>query len=78
MKKIIIAKSYEDYIRCCHRNCLNPKEVPHITEVSQLEKIHESVEPIFFGVQEDTPKYHELVRIMRSKGIRAQGKYIKS
>lgn len=77
MKKIIIANSYEDYIRCCHRNCLNPKEVPLITEASQIEQIHESVEPIYFGAVEDTPKYREIERIMRSKGIKVKGKNVR-
>jgi hypothetical protein len=77
MKKIIIAPNYESYVRCCHHNCLNQKEVPFITEASQIEKIDESVEPIFFGAIEDTPQYREIVRVMRSKGIRVKGEYVK-
>lgn len=74
--KVIIASTYEDYRRCCDQRCLNHKEVPWITEPAQIEKIHESVQPIYFGAVEDTPKYREIERIMRSKGILVKGQHI--
>jgi hypothetical protein len=74
MRVVIIAGNYEQYIRCCHQKCLNPKEVPFITEPSQIEMLNCAVNPIYFGTFYDNPKYNEIERLMKSKGIRADGR----
>ena len=77
MKKVIFAADYSQYIHCCHRNNLNPKHVPHITSLAQLEAIDEAVWPIFFGTSHpDNDFLEEAIRVMKSKGILMGGKHI--
>jgi hypothetical protein len=77
MKKVIFAGTYEEYVRCCHQKCLNVAEVPWITEPTQIEKINESIYPIYFGTGWQTEKYPAIERLMRGKGICESGKRIR-
>lgn len=77
MKKVIFAADYSQYIHCCHRNNLNPRYVPHITSIAQLEAIDEAINPIFFGTSHpDNEFLEEAIRVMKSKGILQGGKHI--
>lgn len=76
MTKIIIAGTFEQFIRCCHQKNLNPKYVPYITSPTQVEQISGSVEPIYFGTFWENPNLKEIERVMKSKGIRVKDQYV--
>ncbi len=76
LKKVIFAENYEQYIRCCHHNNLNPKYVPFITSINQIEEIRESISPVYFGAFWEHPGYKDMERAMKSKGINVGGKRI--
>lgn len=73
---IVIAKTYEQYVRCCHQKNLNMRYVQHVTTAAQIEKLHSSVEPIFFGDFWNLPGYAQLEMAMRNKGIKVRGQFI--
>ncbi len=74
---IVIAKTYEQYIHCCHQACLNQKEVPFINRVEQINALRGSVEPIFFGDYWNNPAYPDIERAMKARGIKVKGKYVR-
>lgn len=73
---IIIAKTYEQFVRCCNQNRLSVKTTPHITSAVQIARIRGAVEPIFFGDFWNLPGYPEMEIAMRVKGIQVNGQYI--
>lgn len=73
---IIIAKTYEQFVRCCNQNRLSPRTTPHITSPVQLYRIKGAVQPIFFGDFWNLPGYDQLEIAMKIKGIKVQGRRI--
>jgi len=76
--KVIIAGSYDQYLRCLKENNLKRDHVPYIRVPSHIERITESVEPIYYGTFYQNPALDEIERVMRSKGIKVRGEYIKN
>lgn len=74
--KVIIAGSYEEYVRCCHQNCLRVDATPFITKPGQIEDIRGPVEPIYFGKFWENPALEDIERVMHSRGIKVKGQYI--
>lgn len=76
--KIIIAPTYEDYVRCCHQNSLRLGVVPHIMTPTDVEKINDKVEPIYFGKFWEMPGIKAIEQMMKAKGILVRGKNLKT
>lgn len=75
--KIIVTKTWEQYVRCCHQNCWRVGVVPWINSVEAVHKIDRPVEPVFFGDFWNLPGYDLMERAMKSKGIKVNGQYVK-
>lgn len=76
MIKVIIAGSEDEYVRCLKENNLRRDKVPYIRYPDQIDRIHESVEPIYFGTFYQNPALDEIERRMKAKGIKVKGQYV--
>ena len=73
---IVIAKTYEQFVRCCNQKRLSTRTTPHITSAVQIVRISGAVEPVLLGDFWNLPGYHELETAMRVKGIIAKGQRV--
>lgn len=78
MIKVIIAGSEDQYVRCLKENNLRRDQVPYIRYPNQIDRIHESIEPIYYGTFYHNPALDEIERRMRAKGLLVRGQHIKN
>ncbi len=74
--KVIIAKTYEQFVNGCHQNCLRVSETPFINSVTAIDKLSGVIEPLYIGDFWKLPGYQDIERVLKSRGIKVAGKRI--
>lgn len=67
--RIVIAETYEHYLRACAQWNWRVDSIPYINSVGELLRYPGPYEPIFLGKYWENPQYQLIERAMKSRGI---------